>query len=112
MTGPFSGDGTYYDTGLTSCGGTFTDSDFIVAVSHLFYDTYPGYDGVNPNNNPICGKKITANYNGNSVQVTVQDRCTGCLIHDLDFTPAAIAVLDPNYLYDGRIHGVTWTIED
>ena len=55
-----SSTGTYYATGLGACGITNTDSDYIAAVSHTLFDTYPGYNGVNPNNNPICGRKATA----------------------------------------------------
>ncbi|KIK70644.1 hypothetical protein GYMLUDRAFT_32684 [Collybiopsis luxurians FD-317 M1] len=104
-----TGQGTYYDTGLTSCGQTYTNSDLIVALSHLFYDTYPGAT-VNPNNNPVCGKKLTAHYQGKSVQVTVADRCTACQMYDLDFTPTAFQTLAG--LSVGRISGVTWKFDD
>lgn len=43
-----------------------------VAVSHLIYDTFPGATA-NPNNNPVCGRKIAATWSGNTVTVTVQD---------------------------------------
>ena len=33
--------GTWYNTGLGSCGITNTDSDLIAAVSHILYDSYP-----------------------------------------------------------------------
>lgn len=33
--------GTYYATSLGACGVTNTDSDYIVAVSHLLFDTHP-----------------------------------------------------------------------
>ncbi|KZS96138.1 hypothetical protein SISNIDRAFT_451833 [Sistotremastrum niveocremeum HHB9708] len=106
MTGQQTGQGTFYETGLGSCGITNTDSDHIVAVSMLLYDTYPGYTNVNPNNNPVCGRKIRASYKGNSVDVTVTDRCTGCKITDLDFSPSAFDILaDPSI---GRISGMTW----
>ncbi|KAH7869946.1 RlpA-like double-psi beta-barrel-protein domain-containing protein-containing protein [Lentinula edodes] len=104
-----TGQGTYYDTGLTSCGKTYTDSDLIVALSHFFYDTYPGATA-NPNNNPVCGKKLTAHYQGKSVTVTVADRCTGCAMYDLDFTPTGFEALSD--LSVGRISGVTWTFDD
>jgi hypothetical protein len=72
--------------GLGACGTVATDDSPIVAVSHLLYDNYPGAT-INPNNNPICGQKIRATYAGKSVDVTVQDRCTGCAMWDLDFSP-------------------------
>jgi hypothetical protein len=106
----FSGDGTFYATGLGSCGITNSDTDFIAAVSHLLYDSWPGYNGVNPNNNPICGKKATAHYQGKQVTITVTDRCTGCALHDLDFSPTAFdQIADPSV---GRIHGMTWSWDD
>ncbi|OSD03599.1 hypothetical protein PYCCODRAFT_1451679 [Trametes coccinea BRFM310] len=106
MTGTQTGDGTYYSTGLGSCGITNQDSDHIVAVSHLLYDSYPGYTGANPNNNPVCGRKITATYQGKSVEVTVTDRCTGCAETDLDFSPSAFSELADFAV--GRLHGMTW----
>ena len=73
-SGSNSGDGTYYDTGLGACGITSTDSDFIVAISHERFDAV---NTGNPNNNPLCGKKITAYRGDKSVEVTVVDRCPG-----------------------------------
>jgi len=107
MIGPQSGDGTFYATGLGACGITNTDSDPICAVSHLLFDTFPGYDGVNPNTNPICGRQITATYGGVSIPLTITDRCTGCQLTDLDMSPSSFDLLaDPSV---GRIHDVIWT---
>ncbi|CAE6523761.1 unnamed protein product [Rhizoctonia solani] len=102
----YTGQATYYGTGLGSCGITSTDTDYIVAVSHLLYDGFDGYTGGNPNSNPVCGKKIKANYQGKSVTVTVVDRCTGCALRDLDFSPAAFSQLADQSL--GRLDGMTW----
>ncbi|EER35307.1 predicted protein [Candida tropicalis MYA-3404] len=98
-----SGEGTYYSTGLGSCGVTSKDTDYIIAVSHEMYDKYTV--GGNPNNNSLCGKKIRAFYNGNSVDVTVVDRCEGCAYNDLDFSPSAFDQLASQSL--GRID-ITW----
>ncbi|RCK59212.1 Papain inhibitor [Candida viswanathii] len=98
-----SGEGTYYSTGLGSCGITSSDTDYIIAVSHELYDKYTV--GGNPNNNSLCGKKIRAFYNGNSVDVTVVDRCEGCAYNDLDFSPSAFDQLASQSL--GRID-ITW----
>jgi len=74
-------------------------------VSEDLFDIYPGYDGVNPNDNPVCNRKITASSGGKSVTVTVVDRCTGCAETSLDFSPAAFDELaDPSV---GRID-ITW----
>lgn len=101
-SGEFSGDGTYYSTGLGACGITNVDTDYIVAISHeLFDQTSTG----NPNTNPVCGRKITAFFEGKSVEVTVTDRCEGCALHDLDFSPSAFSQIADQAL--GRIK-ITW----
>ncbi|THH30081.1 hypothetical protein EUX98_g4101 [Antrodiella citrinella] len=106
----FSGDGTFYETGLGACGITNVDTDFIAAIGFAAFDSYPGYTGGNPNNNPICGKKVTAHYQGKQVTVAITDRCAGCEIAtSLDFSPSAFDQLaDPAV---GRIHGVTWSYD-
>ncbi|KAH9837114.1 RlpA-like double-psi beta-barrel-protein domain-containing protein-containing protein [Rhodofomes roseus] len=93
------------DAGLGACGITNSDSDYIIAVSEDLFDNYPGYDGVNPNNNPVCNKQIIATYGGKSITVTVTDRCTGCNATSIDFTPTAFSQLADQSL--GRIH-LTW----
>ncbi|KAA1468194.1 hypothetical protein DENSPDRAFT_833424 [Dentipellis sp. KUC8613] len=105
LAGTQTGQGTYYATGLGSCGIVNNDSDYIVAVSHLLYDSYPGA-GANPNANPVCNKRIQAHYQGKSVTVTVTDRCEACKMTDLDFSPAAFSQLASESI--GRLNGVTW----
>lgn len=107
MTGTQTGEGTFYATGLGACGITNKDTDYIAAVSHLMFDSFPDYNGANPNHNPICGRKVTANYKGKSVTVAITDRCTGCAITDLDFSPSAFNQLADFSL--GRLQGVKWT---
>jgi hypothetical protein len=100
------GDGTYYATGLGACGIVNKDTDFIAAVSEDFFDTFPGYNGANPNNNGLCGRKVSVNYQGKTITVSLTDRCTGCAYSSLDFSPSAFkALADPAI---GRIHGLTW----
>ncbi|GAA6064201.1 hypothetical protein JCM10212_004204 [Sporobolomyces blumeae] len=106
LEGTHTGEGTWFAPGLGACGTVATDDSAIVAVSHLLYDNYPGAT-LNPNLNPICGQKIRATYQGNSVEVTVQDRCVGCAIDDLDFSPAMFGELAD--LAIGRLKGVEWT---
>jgi hypothetical protein len=106
MIGTQTGEGTYYDTGLGACGITSNNAQHIAAVSHLMFDNFPGFRGGDPNKNPICGRRVTARYRGNSVTVTLVDRCTGCAVTDLDFSPSAFNILsDPGA---GRIDGVEW----
>ncbi|KLO09596.1 plant expansin [Schizopora paradoxa] len=103
----YTGDATYYAPGLGACGETDGPNDFIAAASYILFDSYPGA-GPNPNLNPICGRSITANANGNTVSVRITDRCAGCQGEgDLDFSPAAFQQLAP--LSVGRIHGMTWS---
>jgi len=102
----FTGEATFYGTGLGACGITNTDTDYICAVSKDLFDGFEGYTGGNPNANPICGKKLTATYKGKTVSVTVTDRCVGCALHDLDFAPSAFDQLADQAL--GRLTGMTW----
>lgn len=85
----FSGEGTFYKPGLGSCGSTNNEGELVVAISHELYDQYT--PNGNPNKNPLCGRKINAHYKGKSVEVTVVDRCEGCKLNDLDFSPTAFS---------------------
>jgi len=102
-----TGQATFYGTGLGACGITNKDTDYICAVSMLLFDGFEGYTGGDPNQNPICGRKLTATYKGKSVSVTVTDRCVGCAMYDLDFAPSAFDQLASQDL--GRLSGMTWT---
>lgn len=89
--------------GLGACGITSTFDSPIVAVSHLLFDTYPGAT-LNPNDNPISGRKIMATYNRKRIIVTVADRCIGCEMWDIDFSPASFGkIADVDV---GRLNGV------
>lgn len=118
-TGEYSGDGTYYELGLTACGETYTDSDYVAAISYLLFDQ----DGTaNPNSkctplfdklmltisdNPHCGKKIRVFYETESVDVTIVDRCAGCeKTYSVDLSPVAFQQLAPESA--GRI-AITWS---
>jgi hypothetical protein len=82
--GPYTGDLTYYAPGLGACGVTSSNSDKIVAISHIVFDAVSV--GSDPNANPLCGKKLRATKDNKSVDLTVVDRCTGCQPKDLDVT--------------------------
>ncbi|OLN86231.1 Papain inhibitor [Colletotrichum chlorophyti] len=100
-----TGDLTYYQPGLGACGQTDGEGDMIVSVSHYVWDEIQS--GGNPNNNPLCGKKIRVRRDGEgSVDVTVVDRCTGCKPTDLDLSPAAFDRLANRD--EGRVTG-TWS---
>ncbi|KAI0056735.1 hypothetical protein BV25DRAFT_1547381 [Artomyces pyxidatus] len=102
-----SGQGTFFTPGLGACGKTSSSSDLIVAVSTDVFNGFPGA-GADPNANPICGKTITANFQGKSVTVEVVDECPGCAANDLDFSPAAFDQLADESL--GRID-ITWSFD-
>ncbi|EEP81182.1 predicted protein [Uncinocarpus reesii 1704] len=70
--GPYSGDLTYYEPGLGSCGITSSSSENICAVSRILYDA--ASTGSNPNENPLCGLKLRLKRGDKSVDVTVVDR--------------------------------------
>jgi hypothetical protein len=78
---------TYYALGLTACGQTYSDSDYVAAVSQSLFDTVDGASG-NPNNNPVCNKKISIEFEGKSVTVAIVDRCTGCAKSDIGTFPS------------------------
>ncbi|KAH9064220.1 hypothetical protein EDB87DRAFT_1680889 [Lactarius vividus] len=82
-----------------SCGITNTDTEYIAAVSHILYDSYPGYSSVNPNSNPL-------NYQGKSVTITATDRCEASAETDLDFSPAAFSQLAD--ISVGRLDDLSW----
>ncbi|CAG8510183.1 312_t:CDS:2 [Diversispora eburnea] len=92
----FTGDATYYDPGLGSCGITSSGSDFVVALVTI--------DG-NPNHNPLCGKQIVVTGPKGSVTCTIVDRCPVCPYGDVDLSrPAFEKIAD---LSVGRLR-VTW----
>lgn len=73
----FTGDLTYYDPGLGACGISSTTKDDIVSISHYTFDAVQ--KGSDPNQNPLCGRKIRAQRVNNgktlSLDLTVVDRC-------------------------------------
>ena len=138
-TGPFSGYGTWFDVvrspcifilppllhfrssslktladsqGLGACGWTNVSQDPIVAVSAQLFDNWPGYNGWNPNDNPICGKHLTISYGGKSLTVQVADRCPGCDLRSLDLSLGAFewfADAGVGWFADGYTQNITWS---
>lgn len=105
----YTGDLTYYDPGLGACGIDSGDDDPVVAISHYTFDA--AQTGSDPNQNPLCGRKIRARRVNEStgksvsIDVTVIDRCTGCQPTDIDVSPAMFDRLADHAL--GRVT-VTW----
>lgn len=103
----YTGDLTWYDVGLGSCGITSSPSDAIVAVSHVIMDDADYYTA-NPNNNPLCGRKVSiTGVSGAQYTATVVDRCVGCAEADLDLSEDFFNTVTENG--DGRVHDITWT---
>ena len=69
----YTGDLTYYGTGLGACGITSSDNDDIVSISHFVFDAVS--KSTDPNANPLCRHKIRAVREGRSVDLMVVDRC-------------------------------------
>ncbi|KAI1821800.1 RlpA-like double-psi beta-barrel-protein domain-containing protein-containing protein [Xylaria intraflava] len=86
-----AGDLTYYAPGLGACGVTNSESDAIVALSWELFDKYT--PNGNPNKNSLCGRQIDISLGGKTTRVTVEDRCTGCQLNDLDVTESVFQKL-------------------
>ncbi|UJR13166.1 hypothetical protein I4U23_000189 [Adineta vaga] len=98
-----SGDATYYDPGLGACGINSGGNELVCAVASPDFD--PQTPNGNPNNNKLCGRRISVNGPKGSVTVSVVDRCPGCKSGDLDLSPAAFdRIANRN---QGRVR-ITW----
>lgn len=101
--GQYSGELTFYDTGLGACGwvndGTVEN---VVALAH-------GFMGTQSNGNPYCGRMIEVFHGGKSVKAKVVDKCMGCSGMDIDLSPVAFGqVADYS---EGRVD-CTWSFID
>jgi len=74
-----SGRATYYEVGLGACGYTDTDSEPIVAISHLIY-------GSGGNCNQWMEIKNSAT--GKTKYGKTRDECEGCGEYDIDLSPS------------------------
>ncbi|KAK3315668.1 RlpA-like double-psi beta-barrel-protein domain-containing protein-containing protein [Apodospora peruviana] len=103
----WKGDLTYYSPALGACGYNNTDADAVVAVAWSVYDAAAAEGNGNPNENPLCGRKIrvwiTEGDEDGGVNVTVMDRCTGCEVTDLDLSPGVFGLLADEA--EGRVKG-------
>jgi len=97
----YTGDITYYDVGLGSCGWISTPDQTVVAIPHGMMN-----NGINSNNNPLCGTTITISYNGRTHHAKIVDTCGGCEGASIDLSNSLFAAVAPEG--DGRVHGVSW----
>ncbi|CAL8135547.1 unnamed protein product [Orchesella dallaii] len=106
----YSGNATWYSLGSTACGPTYTDNDFVVAVSTKFWNNT---EDPNPNHDHICNKTIRVRDAKNTsiqpITVKVVDKCGGCDESDLDLSPAAFEVFHSR---DVGIFPVLWEFID
>ena len=72
-----------------ACGTTNVESDYVAAIGHGLYES--AQTSSNPNENPYCGKQISATLpeTGKTVTVTVVDKCAACDNNSLDFSGGA-----------------------
>ena len=102
----YTGDFTWYQTGLGACGITSSPSDHIVAISEDMFDLYTPPSG-NPNDNTLCGKTVDlTGVDGTIYPAKIVDRCTGCAISDLDLSEDFFNTVTNNG--NGRVSGMHW----
>ncbi|KAJ7110188.1 RlpA-like double-psi beta-barrel-protein domain-containing protein-containing protein [Mycena epipterygia] len=75
-----------------ACGGTNSDSDFVVALN------VPQW-----NNGANCYKEITITYNGKTTNAQIVDECEHCPYEGLDFSPSLFSFFESTDV--GIIHG-------
>lgn len=110
-TQTFTGRMTWYDAegGLGAhagaCGQVNSRGDAIVAMNGAQFGDYP-----NPNNAPICGKKIVIQYQGKTTEATVTDKCPSseCAFGDIDVTQEVFLAVAPEL----SAFQVTWYFAD
>ncbi|THG94730.1 hypothetical protein EW026_g6794 [Hermanssonia centrifuga] len=73
---------TWYEVGQGACGGTNTDSEYVVALNS---DQYDG--------GAYCWELINISYNGQSTQAAIVDECPGCPYGGLDLSPSLFSFL-------------------
>ncbi|KAL8809090.1 MAG: hypothetical protein Q9200_003726 [Gallowayella weberi] len=103
LTHAYTGDLTYYDPGLGSCGIQSGPNDHIVALSREIMQ-----NGANPNANPKCGSMIGIwnPHTKTKHEAKIVDTCVGCKTFDIDVSPALFKQIAPSG--DGRVHGINW----
>ncbi|CAO3600482.1 unnamed protein product [Absidia cylindrospora] len=96
----YSGDGTYYNVGLGSCGKNH-HNDHLVAALNAPQMKNSG----NPNHNKLCDRRIRVTGPKGTVTVKVVDTCPGCEYGSVDLSPSSFKQIAD--LSDGRVK-ITW----
>ena len=99
----YTGDMTYYDPGVGSCGLASGGGDAVVALSIAMMN-----NPANPNANPKCGTQISIHNpsTGTTHSATIVDTCVGCALYDIDVSPSLFKQVAPDG--DGRVQGIWW----
>ncbi|KAK8084836.1 riboflavin aldehyde-forming enzyme [Apiospora hydei] len=110
----FTGDITYYQPGMGSCGyDDSTPKGNVVAVSKDWFmkvgNGKTSY-GVDQPANILCDKTITISAKGKTTQATIRDSCPGCAPGSIDVTEGAFKDLFGS-LDVGRSE-VTWWLNE
>ncbi|KAJ1975129.1 hypothetical protein H4R35_003295 [Dimargaris xerosporica] len=102
----FTGEGTYYNpsVGLGSCGEQHADSDMVVALNAPQYG-----ESANPNNSPMCGRRIVITGSKGTTEATIVDKCPPCKHGDVDMSPAVFDKIGDQV--DGRVP-ISWAFLD
>ncbi|KAK1983607.1 SCP-like extracellular protein [Colletotrichum cereale] len=100
--GPFWGDITFFNPGLSACGRVDGDGSMVVAISHLKM-------GSQSNGNPLCGRQVHIKGPKGTATVTVTDKCMGCAAHDIDVSPAVFERVAGG-LGLGRVGNIEWSL--
>jgi len=87
---------TYYDAGVSACGGTFTNSDFIVALNAAQFA-----------GGALCFKTISITANGKTASAQIVDMCPGCSYGGLDLSRGLFDFFASES--EGVLHG-SWTL--
>lgn len=103
--------GTIYlpNGGTGACGLPIANTDMVVALSRGTWGTSTHDVMTGKSSNPWCGQKIKIDYNGKSIEATIQDMCPDCVTPvDIDLSPAAWKELTGLEEYT-RVKGMSWS---
>ncbi|KAF8319320.1 hypothetical protein DL93DRAFT_2074921 [Clavulina sp. PMI_390] len=95
---------TWYDLGLTACGQTYTNADYVVALSQSTF----GYDYPSS----YCNRPITISYGGKTANAKIVDSCVACSDHGswcLDLSLDLFAYFGST---DLGVIAVDWSFDD
>ncbi|KAJ3369166.1 hypothetical protein GGF31_005447 [Allomyces arbusculus] len=91
-----TGDATFYDVGLGSCGVTNNNGEQVVAVNAAQM------------NKALCGTCVSLSYGNKQGCAKIMDTCPGCKSGDLDLSPATFHVFNEDAV--GRFQ-LSWSFD-